>query len=65
MVIVTGALGLVARTAAYIARVHGAIVIAAVRASQRQQAHALRVDKVIALDDDKDIASFAGNRRHR
>jgi NADPH:quinone reductase-like Zn-dependent oxidoreductase len=59
MVIVTGALGLVGRTAVYIARMHGAIVIAGVRASQRLQAHSLRADKVVALDDEHEVAALA------
>jgi NADPH:quinone reductase-like Zn-dependent oxidoreductase len=55
---VTGALGLVGRTAVYIARIHGAVVIAGVRSSQKQQATSLRADQMIGLDDDHEIASL-------
>jgi NADPH:quinone reductase-like Zn-dependent oxidoreductase len=58
IVLVTGAMGLVGRTAVYIAKVHGAIVIAGVRAKQRGKAQALRADQVIALDNDKEIAAL-------
>jgi NADPH:quinone reductase-like Zn-dependent oxidoreductase len=58
IVLVTGAMGLVGRTAVYIAKVHGTIVIAGVRAKQRGKAQALRADQVIALDEDKEIAAL-------
>jgi NADPH:quinone reductase-like Zn-dependent oxidoreductase len=58
VVLVTGAAGLVGRTAVYIAKVHGAIVIAGVRAKQREKAQALGADQVIALDDDKEVAAL-------
>ena len=58
VILVTGALGLVGRTAVYIARIHEAVVIAGVRSSQKQQATSLRADQVIGLDDDYKIASL-------
>jgi NADPH:quinone reductase-like Zn-dependent oxidoreductase len=58
VVLVTGAAGLVGRTAVYIAKVHGAIVIAGVRAKQRGKAQSLGADQVIALDDDTEIAAL-------
>jgi NADPH:quinone reductase-like Zn-dependent oxidoreductase len=58
VVLVTGAIGPVGRTAVYIAKVHGAIVIAGVRAKQREKAQSLGADQVIALDDDKEIAAL-------
>lgn len=58
VVLVTGAAGPVGRTAVYIAKVHGAIVIAGVRAKQREKAQSLGADQVIALDDDKELADL-------
>jgi NADPH:quinone reductase-like Zn-dependent oxidoreductase len=58
VVLVTGAAGPVGRTAVYIAKVHGAIVIAGVRAKQREKAQSLGADQVIAIDDDKEIAAL-------
>jgi NADPH:quinone reductase-like Zn-dependent oxidoreductase len=58
VVLVTGALGLVGRTAAYIARSHGAIVIAGVKSSQKRKATSLGADHVVALDDEQEIASL-------
>lgn len=57
-VLVTGAAGGVGRTAVYIAKKHGAKVIAGIRASQRKDAEALRADQYIALDSDKEIAAL-------
>jgi NADPH:quinone reductase-like Zn-dependent oxidoreductase len=53
--LITGALGSVGRTAVHIAKQHGAYVIAGVRASQRSEAEKLRVDQVVAVDDEKQI----------
>ena len=58
VVLITGAVGAVGRTAVYIAKAHGAVVIAGVRSSQKQDAQLLRADKVIALDDDQEIAGL-------
>jgi NADPH:quinone reductase-like Zn-dependent oxidoreductase len=58
VVLVTGALGPVGRTAVYIARAHGAIVIAGVKAEQKLKAQALRADQVIALDDEREVGSL-------
>ena len=55
-VLVTGAVGFVGRTAVYIAKLHGAIVIAGVRAAQKKEAQSLRADQVVALDDDRESA---------
>ena len=57
-VLVTGAVGNVGRTAVYVARKHGMKVIAGVKASQRKDAETLGADQVVALDDDKAIASL-------
>lgn len=57
-VLVTGALGGVGRTAVYVARQHGAKVIAGVHASQRDDAAKLGADRVVALDDENDVASL-------
>ncbi len=58
VVLITGAVGAVGRTAVYIAKAHGAVVIAGVRSSQKQDAQLLRADKVIALDDDQEISGL-------
>lgn len=50
-VVVIGALGAVGRTAVWVARKAGAVVLAAVRGSQAKAAAALDADDVIALDD--------------
>lgn len=53
--LVTGALGSVGRTAAYVAKQKGARVIAGVRARQKQDAGALGADQVVAIDSDEEI----------
>lgn len=55
MVLVTGALGGVARTAVHVARKLGARVLAGVRSSQKNQAAELHADEVIAIDDEGEI----------
>lgn len=55
-VLVTGAVGSVGRTAVHVARKHGAHVTAGVRASQRAEAETLRADRVVALDDEAEVA---------
>jgi NADPH:quinone reductase-like Zn-dependent oxidoreductase len=57
-VLVTGAVGSVGRTAVFVAKQHGASVIAGVRGSQEQQAGALGADRVLAIDDDRAIESL-------
>jgi NADPH:quinone reductase-like Zn-dependent oxidoreductase len=57
-VLVTGALGAVGRTAVYIAKIHGALVIAGVRKNQKPEALLLGADQVVALDDDHEIAGL-------
>jgi NADPH:quinone reductase-like Zn-dependent oxidoreductase len=52
-VLVTGAIGGVGRTAVYVAKKAGAVVLAGVRKSQIKQAAELNADEVVALDDDK------------
>jgi len=54
-VLVTGALGAVGRAAVYVAKLHGAIIIAGVRSSQLPHAHLLGADRVISLDKDRDF----------
>ncbi len=50
-VLITGALGNVGRTAVYVAKKHGAYVIAGVRAAQRAEAEKLGADEVVAVDE--------------
>jgi len=57
-ILITGAMGGVGRTAVHVAKQHGVHVIAGVRSSQMQEAKALGADRVIALDDRKDIADL-------
>ncbi|HEY0786035.1 MAG TPA: zinc-binding dehydrogenase, partial [Acidobacteriaceae bacterium] len=54
-VLVTGALGSVARVAVHVALSRGAKVIAGVKASQREQALQLAVERVVALDDEQEM----------
>jgi len=55
-VLITGALGAVGRSAVYVAGLHGALVIAGVRKSQKAEAQLLNVEGVVAIDDDAEIA---------
>lgn len=57
-ILVTGALGGVGRTAVHVARKHGAHVIAGVKSSQRKETEELGAERVVALDDDKEIATL-------
>jgi NADPH:quinone reductase-like Zn-dependent oxidoreductase len=57
-VLVTGAVGNVGRSAVYVAKHLGAVVIAGVLKKQLQQAANLGVDQVIATDDDNAIAKL-------
>jgi NADPH:quinone reductase-like Zn-dependent oxidoreductase len=58
VVLVTGAIGGVGRTAVHVAKQHGAHVIAGVRSSQRIEAENLGADRVVALDDSNEIAAL-------
>jgi len=55
VVLVTGALGSVGRTAVYAAAERGAKVIAGVRRRRKAEAAKLKVVDVIALDDERDL----------
>jgi NADPH:quinone reductase-like Zn-dependent oxidoreductase len=57
-VLVTGAVGGVGRTAVFVAKQHGASVIAGVRGRQEQQAAELGAERVVAIDDDRAIESL-------
>lgn len=57
-VLILGALGGVGRSAVHVALEQGAMVIAGVRQSELQEAVALGVDQVIAIDDEKEIAKL-------
>jgi NADPH:quinone reductase-like Zn-dependent oxidoreductase len=57
-VLVAGAVGSVGRAAVFTAKSLGARVIAGVRKRQLQQAAALNVDDVVALDDPVAVAAF-------
>jgi NADPH:quinone reductase-like Zn-dependent oxidoreductase len=55
-VLVTGAVGSVGRTAVFVAKKAGAVVIAGVRKSQLDEAAKLGAQEVLALDDDAAMA---------
>jgi NADPH:quinone reductase-like Zn-dependent oxidoreductase len=57
-VLVTGATGSVGRVAAFVARAHGAKVIAGVRAAHAAEAAKLGAHAVVALDDDAQLAAL-------
>ena len=54
-VLVTGALGGVGRTAVYVARQHGARVLAGIRSTEKEQAAALNADGIVAIDSVEEI----------
>ncbi len=58
LLLVTGALGGVARTAVYVAKSQGARVIAGVKTEQKKAANSLAADQVVAIDNDKEIAQI-------
>jgi NADPH:quinone reductase-like Zn-dependent oxidoreductase len=57
-VLVTGAVGAVGRSAVFVAKKAGAIVIAGVRKSQVNEAEQLGADQVLAMDDDAALAKL-------
>jgi len=57
-VLITGAVGNVGRTAVYVAKQHGAKVIAGVRSNQKQEAARLAAERVVAIDQDQEISSL-------
>jgi len=57
-VLVTGALGSVARSAIHVARQHGVRVIAGVREKEKSQAAELAADEVVALDSEREIETL-------
>jgi NADPH:quinone reductase-like Zn-dependent oxidoreductase len=59
LILITGAIGSVGRAAVYTAIVMGARVIAGVRSSQMEKAQSLGVDRVIAVDNDEELAALA------
>jgi NADPH:quinone reductase-like Zn-dependent oxidoreductase len=56
VILVTGAAGSVGRTAVFVARQHGARVIAGVRLSQKAEGHLLGAESVVALNGDNEIS---------
>jgi NADPH:quinone reductase-like Zn-dependent oxidoreductase len=57
-VLVTGALGSVARVAIHVARKHGVRVLAGVRASDKDKAAQLPVEGVVAIDSEEEIGKL-------
>ncbi len=58
LLLVTGALGSVARTAVYVAKTQSARVIAGVKTEQKADANSLAVDQVIGIDNDGEIGGL-------
>lgn len=58
LVLITGALGSVGRTAVYAAKSKGARVIAGVKTEQKKNAASLGADQVVAIDDESEIAGL-------
>lgn len=58
VVLVTGALGSVGRSAVYLAKHLGARVFAGVKTGQKEQAGSLAVDQIIGIDKDAEIAGL-------
>jgi NADPH:quinone reductase-like Zn-dependent oxidoreductase len=58
LLLVTGALGNVGRSAVYLAKNQGARVIAGVKTEQKQEATSLGVDQVVAIDNSREIAEL-------
>jgi NADPH:quinone reductase-like Zn-dependent oxidoreductase len=58
LVLVTGALGSVARTAVYMAKRIGARVIAGVKTGQKSETGSLGAGQVVGIDDDAEIAAL-------
>lgn len=57
-VLVTGAVGSVGRSAVFTAKDRGAVVIAGVLNRQVDEAASLRVDRIVATDDEKSMANL-------
>ncbi|HEX3684891.1 MAG TPA: NADP-dependent oxidoreductase [Bryobacteraceae bacterium] len=58
VLLVTGALGNVGRSAVYLAKKLGARVLAGVKTGQKEQANSVGADEVVGIDDDKEIAAL-------
>ncbi len=58
VLLVTGALGSVGRSAVYFAKSRGARVIAGVKTEQKEEASSLGADQVVAIDDSGEIAQL-------
>ncbi len=58
VVLVTGALGGVGRSAVYMAKEQGARVIAGVKTEQKEKASSLGVDQVVGIDNAREIAEL-------
>jgi NADPH:quinone reductase-like Zn-dependent oxidoreductase len=58
VVLVTGALGNVGRSAVYLAKSQGARVIAGVKSEQKKEANSLGVDQVVGIDNSSEIAEL-------
>lgn len=57
-ILILGALGSVGRSAVHVALQHGARVIAGVRKNQVEEAKSLGAERVVAIDDEKELAQL-------
>ena len=58
VILITGAAGSVGRTAVYVAKQHGASVIAGVKSAQKGLAESIGADSVALLDDEREVAAL-------
>ena len=58
LLLVTGAVGGVGRSAVFLAKQQGAHVIAGVRKAQKDEARSIGADQVVAIDSDEEIADL-------
>ncbi len=58
VLLVTGALGNVGRSAVYLAKTLGARVIAGVKTAQKLEANSLDVDQVVGIDDSREVTEL-------
>ena len=58
LVLITGALGSVGRSAVFLAKQQGAKVLAGVKANQKKEAASIGADGIVAIDDTEEISAL-------
>jgi NADPH:quinone reductase-like Zn-dependent oxidoreductase len=58
LILITGALGSVGRSAVYVAKTRGARVIAGVKTEQKKDASSLGVEQVVGIDNEAELAAL-------